>query len=142
MWLAAMKKSPSKKKPRKVEQGTHTAIATYIRLTYPSVIFTSDSSGLRLPQGLRNVVVAQRSKGKIPDMIILQPQDKYHGLILEIKSEESSPFSKKDGKLLMNKHVVEQAETLRRLRSVGYKAEFAVGFDGAKRIIDQYMYLK
>ena len=74
-------------------------------------------------------------------MIILKPNGEYHGLILELKSEYSSPYLK-DGSLSKGKHIQEQNQTLTELLSIGYYAVFAVGFDNAKKIIDDYMKLK
>ena len=38
-----------------------------------------------------------------------------------------------------DKHIEEQAEMLEKLRARGYRAEFGVGFDGCKKIIDNYL---
>jgi len=142
-WLAALKKSPAKKRKKgKKEENDQTAFAAFVRLMYPHVEFTSDICGMYLTIGQRVRVNSQRSKGKKPDMTFYEPMGPYHGLVLELKSEEDSPFSKKDGKILMNKHVVEQAAMLQRFRNKGYKAEFAVGYEGAKRIFVEYMSLK
>lgn len=81
---------------------------------------------------------AQRSVHKIPDMIILKPNAEYHGLILELKSEDSSPYLK-DGSLSKGQHIQEQNQTLTTLLNIGYYAIFAVGFDNAKKIIDDYI---
>lgn len=62
----------------------------------------------------------------------------YNGLYLEIKADGNSPF-KKDGTLKKDEHLEEQEEMLEALRLRGYKAEFAVGFEQAKKIIDEYL---
>lgn len=62
----------------------------------------------------------------------------YNGLYLELKAEGNSPF-KKDGSLKKDEHLEEQEEMLEALRSRGYKAEFAVGFEEAKELIDDYL---
>jgi hypothetical protein len=38
-----------------------------------------------------------------------------------------------------NEHICEQFDMLEQLRRRGYKAEFACGFDEAKKIIDEYL---
>ena len=68
-----------------------------MKLQFPNIVFTCDASGVRLTMGQATSLKAQRSVHKIPDMIILKPNAEYHGLILELKSEDSSPFLK-DGR--------------------------------------------
>lgn len=62
----------------------------------------------------------------------------HFGLYLEIKTKSNSPY-KKDGTLKKDKHLEEQAEMLEKLRARGYRAEFGVGFEGCKKIIDEYL---
>lgn len=61
----------------------------------------------------------------------------YHGLFLELK-KEGTRLKKKNGGWA-TEHIAEQAEVLGKLRKRGYCAEFAVGFDEAKRTIDEYL---
>ena len=125
----------------KKEEQLSKAVSRYLKLQYPDVVFTCDSSGIRLTIGQATALKAQRSTHKIPDMIILKPNAEYHGLILELKSDDSSPFLK-DGSLSKGQHIQEQNQTLTALLNIGYYAVFAVGFDNAKKIIDDYMKLK
>lgn len=125
----------------KKEEALSKSVSRYLKLQFPNIVFTCDASGVRLTMGQATLLKAQRSVHKIPDMIILKPNAEYHGLILELKSEDSSPFLK-DGSLSMNKHIQEQNNTLNLLLNAGYYAVFAVGFDSAKKIIDDYMSLK
>ncbi len=69
-------------------------------------------------------------------MFIAQPRLGYSGLFLELKATN---VYLKNGELSKNAHVQEQEAVLQRLRELGYCAEFAVGFDESKRIIDEYM---
>lgn len=71
-----------------------------------------------------------------PDLFIAQPRNGKAGLFLELKARN---IYKKDGTLLANPHVAEQAEMLAELRIRGYEAQFAVGFDKAREIIDRYL---
>ena len=64
--------------------------------------------------------------------------DMFAGLYLELKAEGNSPY-KKDGTLKKDEHLEEQNEMLENLRAKGYKAEFATGFEEAKKIIDDYL---
>lgn len=62
---------------------------------------------------------------------------KYAGLMIELK-RENTRLKKKNGEWASD-HIAEQAKMLARLTEKGYRAEFAVGFDEAKRIIDEYL---
>lgn len=121
----------------KKEENLSKAVSRYLRIQYPDVVFTCDASGVRLTMGQATSLKAQRSIHKIPDMIILKPNSEYHGLILELKSTDSSPYLK-DGSLSTVNHIQEQNKTLNILLNLGYYAVFAVGFDHAKKIIDDY----
>lgn len=59
------------------------------------------------------------------------------GLYIELKKEDTR-LKKKNGDWA-TEHIAEQAEVLEKLRRQGYCAEFAVGFDEAKKIIDEYL---
>ena len=133
-------------------------VADYLRLRYPNVLFHSDyGSGLRLTPG--QAVKQKRLQGgrrAWPDMFIAEPMarkidlskdspfDKtakllmYAGLMIELKRPDVKIY-KKNGELVTNSHIREQAAVLDELRKCGYKAEFACGFDEAKKIIDEYL---
>lgn len=63
-------------------------------------------------------------------------QQKY-GLFIELK-KEGTRLKKKNGEWA-SEHIAEQAEILERLEFRGYRAVFAVGFDEAKEVIDEYL---
>lgn len=72
----------------------------------------------------------------------------WFGLYLELKKEgktlhpgprAKNRFKSKDGKEYKTEHLMEQADCLYDLRQRGYCAEFAIGFDEAKKIIDEYL---
>lgn len=62
---------------------------------------------------------------------------KYAGLMIELK-REGTRLKKKNGDWA-TPHIAEQAKVLEQLHRRGYVAKFAVGFDEAKDIIDDYM---
>lgn len=126
-------------------------VADYIRLKYPSVIFHSDfGSGIKLTMG--QATRQKRLNGgrrSWPDMFIAETTiskirhsdgsyNAYSGLFVELKREGTRIF-KKDGKLVADEHIREQFDMLEQLRQRGYMAEFACGFDEAKKIIDKYL---
>lgn len=127
-------------------------VADYLRLQYPDVLFHSDfGSGVKLTYG--QAVKQKRQNGgrrAWPDMFIARtrffgvnedgfpdPDESYCGLMLELK-KEGTRLKKKNGEWA-SEHIKEQAEVLEKLRGEGYRAEFACGFDEAKRIIDDYL---
>lgn len=124
-------------------------VADYLRLQYPSVLFHSDfGSGIKLTMG--QAIKQKRLNGgrrSWPDMFIAKPMtvtsedgDKYHyaGLFIELKKDGTHIY-KKNGEIVADEHIREQHDMLSRLFEDGYKAEFAVGFDEAKKIIDGYL---
>lgn len=116
------------------------AICRYLSYQYPNVLFYSDTIAnmkLTLPQASRNKKI-QKVGFKMPDLVILQPNKEFHGLLIELKLE--SPY-KKDGtiKASAKDHLKGQQETINELNNKGYKALFSWGFDMTKEIIDEYL---
>jgi hypothetical protein len=114
------------------------AVCDYLRLQYPDVIFISDTSGLKTSIGVAKQLKSLRSCRGIPDLIILQPNPPYHGLIIEIKRSADEVF-KKDGTLRSSTHIKEQANLLTKLNELDYFCTFGCGFDECKQIIDKYL---
>ena len=124
-------------------------VADYLRLQYPNILFHSDfGSGIKLTIGQAAKQKRQNGGRRAwPDMFIAKsgleiwgPSDDrclVYGLFIELK-KDGTRLKKKDGSWA-TEHIAEQAETLAKLRQAGYKAEFAVGFNEAKKIIDEYL---
>jgi len=122
-------------------------VADYLRFRYPSVLFHSDfGSGVKLTMG--QAIRQKRQNGgrrAWPDMFIAHPNcyencgaDIWtHGLFIELK-REGTRIRKKNGEFA-SEHIKEQWEILGALTLRGYKAEFACGFDEAKKLIDDYL---
>lgn len=123
-------------------------VAIYLRMQYPEVMFHSDfGSGIKL--SYKQAVMQKIQNGgrrAWPDMFIAEPMPRcidgswnyeYNGLFIELK-KEGTRLKKKNGEWA-NDHIAEQYDVLDRLRFRGYKAEFAVGFDEAIQIIDDYL---
>lgn len=140
------------------ESDLQSQVADYLRLQYPDVLFHSDfGSGIKLTPGQAVMFIAEvhiiiprdfgeankysqnhwvcfpHQKGEYikPAMVVMG------GLFLELK-KDGTRLQKKNGEWA-TEHIAEQAELLEKLRERGYCAEFAVGFDEAKRIIDEYL---
>lgn len=138
------------------EHDIYKMIADYLRYQYPTVIYRFDlAADLKLTMGQASKHKRlQRYRG-YPDLFIAEARevtrfdirknedvydsDKfYHGLYLEIKKDGVRIF-KQDGTLVSDEHIREQFDMLADLRQRGYAAEFAIGFEGAKKLIDDYM---
>ena len=136
-------------------------VADYLRLQYPHALFHSDfGSGIKLTPG--QAMRQKRLQGgrrSWPDMFIAEPKnvkaeckvitdgdvikeahflDQKYGLFIELKKAGTRIY-RRDGRLVANEHIREQFDMLEQLRQRGYMAEFACGFDEAKKIIDEYL---
>ena len=112
-------------------------VVQYLRLQYPNVIFNCDMSGIKLSIGQ---AVKQKALGMpkgYPDLFIAEPNNKYHGLFIELKKSGLKLF-KKDGSWI-NEHIEEQNEMIGKLNARGYYATFCIGFEEAKETIDNYL---
>lgn len=121
------------------EHDIYKMIADYLRYQYPTVIYRFDlAADLKLTMGQASKHKRlQRYRG-YPDLFIAEPKGKYGGLFLEIKKDGVRIF-KQDGTLVSDEHIREQFDMLADLRQRGYAAEFGIGFEGAKKLIDDYM---
>ena len=121
------------------EHDLYTMLADYLRYNYKDIIWRFDlAADLKLTIGqARKHKRLQQHRG-YPDLFIAEPRGKYHGAYIELKKAGTRIF-KKNGTLVADEHIREQFDTLEQLRRKGYVAEFACGFDEAKRIIDEYL---
>lgn len=133
------------------EHDIYKMIADYLRYQYPTVIYRFDlAADLKLTMGQASKHKRlQRYRG-YPDLFIAEPdigktdgskrafKKIWFGLFIELKREGTRIF-KKDGTLVSDAHIREQYDMLHDLRARGYAAEFACGFDEAKKLIDDYM---
>lgn len=112
-------------------------VCDYLRVKYPHILFRSDfAAGIKMTMGQAAKHKRLQSVRAWPDLFIARPQNEYAGLFIELKAVN---IYKKDGGLLKNEHLQEQAEVLARLNMLGYRAEFAVGLEQAKTLIDDYL---
>lgn len=121
-------------------------IAQYMNLQYPTVPYHFDLSGLWTPSHQARNLYGRLNKRAWPDLFIPVGKLRYgpdyepstSGMFLELK-REGTPLYKKDGSMRANPHHQEQAIVLESLRQQGYFAAFAIGFDEAKCLIDEYL---
>ena len=149
------------------EHNLYEQIARYLQQQYPDVIYRFDlAADLKLTMGQAAKHKRLHPERGYPDLFIAEPKivkarcrvltdeerraleksmefisvkilQNYYGLYLEIK-KDGEKLTKKDGSW-RTPHIAEQAEMLERLRQTGYKAEFGIGLEGCKKIIDEYL---
>jgi hypothetical protein len=71
-------------------------ICRWLKLQYPEVIFTSESSGLRLTIGQARSLAKQRSGKGLPDLMIFEPRGDYHGLFIELNAKAKRSLEEMD----------------------------------------------
>ena len=119
------------------EYRLYQGIALYLKLQYPKVLYHFDPTGLNLSKAQAGMLKGiQRDRG-YPDLFIIEPRKGYHGMFLELKPE-GTRIIKVNG-VPANPHIKEQADYIMGLHNLGYSANFAVGFDDAKKKIDEYL---
>ena len=123
-----------KKQPEYILQKN---VCEWLSLQHSEVLFLSDtiaSVKLTKQQAVRNKLI-QKNGFKTPDLLILEPNQKYNGLFIELKVE--SPF-KKNGELKSNKHLEAQQKSIEELNKKGYYACFSWGFENTIDLIRNY----
>ena len=117
------------------------AIAHYMKIQFPEVLYRFDMAGLNLSKtqaGMNKSI--QFGKG-YPDFQIITPRTvdgvHYNGMFLELKKEGEKLF-KKNGDFV-SEHVENQHNFILKLREAGYFASFSIGFDMSKDFIDKYL---
>jgi hypothetical protein len=114
-------------------------LAEYLRWQYKEVIYHFDQAGLAISKAQAGMMKAIQHGRGFPDLMILHPgkENKYHGFFLELKAD-GERLLKKDG-TFASEHIKEQYKYMEKLHKAGYKCMFAVGFDEAKKLIDEYL---
>lgn len=104
-----------------------------------NVDFHNDwAAGAYLTQGQNASKKSMDSNGGWVDLFIAEPRDGYHGLYIELK-KEGEVTHRRDGKLRKNDQIYKENAFLERQRRKGYRAEFGIGYEESRRIIDEYL---
>ena len=127
------------------ERTIHQQVCDFIRYQYPKIIFNTDLSGatkLTINQA-RRMKRLRSSKG-FPDLVIYEKRGNYGALFIELKRDGVNLLKKRivdsyGEPAFASDHLRDQNEMMKRLREKGYKCEFAVGFDSAIKIINDYL---
>jgi hypothetical protein len=121
-------------------------IAIYMRLQYPNVIFHFDLAGLNLSRAQAGMMKAIQGGRGWPDLFIAEVrtfEDEFgsvrisSGLFIEVKKEGTIIWKTKGGP--KSDHIKEQIDCLNYLTEQGYTADFGIGFDDCKNMIDEYL---
>jgi len=112
-------------------------IAFYMRLQYPTVLFHFDLAGLNLSRAQAGMMKAIQDNRGFPDLLIAESRLGYYGLFIEVKVEGTKLYKK--NLEAITPHIAEQLEFQDVLRLKGYKCEFGIGWDGSKKLIDDYL---
>lgn len=134
----------------KPEQRLQNQVSTYLKAQYPHVLFMVSPSGIKLTMGQAVQLKKNQnpSKGWI-DLLIMKAKygifetesfdtKTYYGLFIELKPE-GTIICKKDGSLRKNEHLRQQQKVHQLLQGEGYYADFSIGFDETKKLIDWYL---
>ena len=135
-------------KKGKKEEKVQLQVCDYLRNTYPDLIWFCDlASGLKLPIWIAAKNKQMRSSRGLPDLFIAKPVSfnnesgtalllPFSGLFIELKKDG---IRLKNGNLPTNEHHAEQEAILVKLRALGYRAEFACGYEEAVKLINEYL---
>jgi hypothetical protein len=120
------------------------ALVQWLHVQYPKMLFTISPSGMKLNIGQAVKLKRMGYRAGTPDLAILEPRGGFHGLFIELKTEDGVlqpnqeelfiELKTEDGVLQPN-----QKEFLRELIDRKYHATICFGFDEAQRTIINYM---
>lgn len=118
------------------ETALQTKICKWLRETYPGILFLSDfAAGIQLTPYLAKLRSSQSCDDKMLDLFIFGP---VRPLILELKTVQADMFLV-DGVTLASEHLQRQYETIKKLRHLGYYADFGIGERDTKDVIREYL---
>ena len=117
----------------------HEQITQYLHLQFPNSMFYTTMDGIRLPMGLASKAKKLRNPATgWPDLILFEPRGGFVGMALEIKREGTTIYLR-NGQLSADPHIREQETMLQKLRDRGFYAEFGIGFEASKALLDNYL---
>lgn len=125
-------------KSKASENTVQTWVCSYLRKKYPDVNFRTDKDGQFARGATLKYKAEHKGRKGFPDIVIAEKNKSYNGLIIELKKGTEKVF-KRDGTLRKDDHLADQAFWLEWFRSLGCKAEFAIGYDEAIKLIDEYL---
>lgn len=127
------------------ENDLYEQLAQYLTLKHPELngLWHFDLSGMWTPSHKARNLYGRLNRRAWPDLFIAKPVlypghiEVYHGYFQELK-REGTRLIKRDG-TYASPHIAEQSAMLSELAAQGYAADFAIGFDHAVRLIEEYL---
>lgn len=110
---------------KEIEYHMQVALVRWFRIIYPECLLTISPSGMKLPMLTAKKIKAMGYLKGTPDIMILEPRGKYHGLFVELKAE--------GGRVLPH-----QDEFIKALKERGYWVGIAWSFEEAVELITTY----
>ncbi|GAA1053962.1 VRR-NUC domain-containing protein [Dietzia natronolimnaea] len=125
------------------ENEVYKVIARHMSLYYQDTPYHFDLSGVnntsRFSRGLYKLLNGDPG---FPDLVIYQRSHpdfgEYIGLALEVK-RDGVTVRKRNGDLVADEHIREQAEWLAKLSRKGYYAAFGIGSRDCIQLLDEYL---
>jgi hypothetical protein len=125
------------------ENDIYRLIAQHLRQFYRSTPFHFDLSGINnTSRYSRGLYKGLNGDAGYPDLFVAAKSHPdfgdYMGLYIEVKVD-GTHIRKRDGSLVADDHIRDQAEWIKRLNTAGYYAAFGIGYSSCKDLIDEYM---
>jgi|1_EtaG_2_1085319.scaffolds.fasta_scaffold13694_5 hypothetical protein len=112
------------------------AVVNYAEMQHQAIAIPCNTEGKKTTFVRWLYLVIGGRKGTL-DLFFPYARGGFHGLFIELKKDGVKIF-KKDGSMRSNEHLERQHKTIQAHRKNGYKAEFAIGFEESKDILDNY----
>lgn len=126
-------------KPKSKESDIYIQLSKWLSLQYPAIIYRFDAAaGMKMTKGQAVKNKKMNPINGYPDFFLVHPRKGKIGLFLEIKRVEDSPY-RQNGTLRATDHILDQSAMLKRLESLGFVAQFAVGIEGCINAIEDYL---
>ena len=120
------------------EDVVQAAFVSYIKEQHPHLIIKADYlSGKRMSVGLATKAKRMGNTPSYPDLWIAEPTKFYCGLYIELK-RYGIHLRKRNGEWA-REHFQNQYSLMLQLRAKGYWADFAIGLDESKLLLNRYL---
>lgn len=103
------------------------SVVNWLKLNYPKIIYCASAGGMRTSLSVAKKMKASGYVKGFPDLQIMHPTKRHHGMFIELKADKKSYPTK------------EQKEWIEKLNKLGYYAVICKGFDSAIEEITRYI---
>ena len=121
------------------EYQEHVTVCNWLDFHYPDIVFFSSGDGLKLHPKTAIEFSKLKSDRGIPDIFISEPNNRFHGLYVEMKNINISIYQKRNPEKFTSETIEQQNITMERLEKKGYFCCFALGSDAAIDVIEKYL---